>query len=805
MDDLKCFVDDPEQFKKHIVERAKKLNVQLPPDFPSIPTIYALLKLKPPKCSLQHFHQYMRVLFTLYESVDSRDVPVDTHFRGFLFMQDIFFCLDENFSMDDLNFLFTSLMNLSLTKPIPPNVNGLSLIRGDLSDCFDVRCDDQIAKYTDSARVAFAAHLQLTYFHRETIIPLLRVMFNIPKDTTEAQIPAFCAKIILPNVSISTGSDHFFQRAYELPLLHYDRLAGSFIRHIKNIVDCTDRGKYFASYTFLGQSSSVGKSRLLQSPLCYGDTALFILYVNCKQKGMAGIPPINANSMRIAELLMKCETEPQMTLFLRNMLYMTLTAALEKQAQGDGYDLKEPYKYGSYEPGDFNIIADFIKDYQSGLEDVPMWSEIKKMVMNMGFVRKENGTEKRIKIIPVVAFDEAACFIEKEFSIEHQKMLYPMNTFRLIRRSLRDKAEEIWWCPFIFAGTNTRFGNFVPTTADDISSRRAIVSPTDSTPLPVLLFDPYTLTSTWNVFAMERNYSYKAVENWKMYMESNDYLYHLSNWGRPIWGACVQAWINASGPHLLDKRPLAFPYIPKTVDMLAIWGKSVKYARQKVRFFAEMLEEERVCSAVALLSMLSGIGYINYSMASALVERQMAFLIVYRYAKGQMIITYPVEPVLSIAALRIFQQYPYQIIQNFMNARGVTPESIGTIGELVVTILFLLCIPMDDEDRPYYPVKTFLQNVLGENKVEELMNSKNESALAIMKGHLCMTYFTKIQGLSQENAFENIAMAVMFNAGLWMPDPAEGLDMVMPVVLETGKLASINLQVKSYERQLSKQ
>ena len=103
---------------------------------------------------------------------------------------------------------------------------------------------------------------------------------------------------------------------------------------------------------------------------------------------------------------------------------------------------------------------------------------------------------------------------------------------------------------------------------------------------------------------------------------------------------------------------------------------------------------------------------------------------------------------------------------------------------------------------PYSFAKDFFGNILGNKFLNKLYRTKNKDALAILDGYICMSYFTKIRKIS-EIAIKNVRQGVMFNAGLCMPNNFPGLDLVIPVVLKNGRLASINIQAKSYAGQLS--
>jgi hypothetical protein len=103
---------------------------------------------------------------------------------------------------------------------------------------------------------------------------------------------------------------------------------------------------------------------------------------------------------------------------------------------------------------------------------------------------------------------------------------------------------------------------------------------------------------------------------------------------------------------------------------------------------------------------------------------------------------------------------------------------------------------------PYTSAKDFLRNILGNEIMNSLYRTENKDALAILNGSICMSSFTKMCKMS-ENAMKNLGLGVMFNAGLCMPSNFPGLDLVIPIVLQDGRLGSINIQSVSYTEKLS--
>jgi hypothetical protein len=512
---------------------------------------------------------------------------------------------------------------------------------------------------------------------------------------------------------------------------------------------------------------------------------------------MTGIPKVNTFSEKLAEKFLNCRSENEMTILLANLLHLTFTAILKKDK--GRYYLNRPF--GSYEPQDLDLSLDSISSQNNEFDHPAVWESLLEMTSNIKFLEEVNGKLRELKIIPVIALDEAGCFIDSVFDFNGMKKA--MNSFRLIRRSLRAKGKFFWTCPFIFAGTNTRFGNFVPSASNDPSARLDLPSGSDATPTALRLFEPYILTSTWDVYARDRNYSGEVISDWLAYITSNDYLYHLSNYGRPVWGAFVQACIRKGKSMLPSSRPFSFPHLPEGVKMVYAWKQLRGLASQKIAYpLTNCTEEDQIQSAVAIISLTTDIGFYHSSLVTSLIERRMAFLLDYRYDRGQLLVTYPVEPLLSIEALVNLQGSAEQIIRSLLSARAFSSDNMGETGELVSRMLFLLCIPKFDGSRPYAPVKEFMRNIVGDVTLSSLYKTKNKDALEILDGYLCMSSFLKISDMSLD-PLKNIGLGVMFNVGLSMPNGSYGLDEVIPVVLKDGRLGSINVQCKSRAEKLS--
>jgi hypothetical protein len=141
--------------------------------------------------------------------------------------------------------------------------------------------------------------------------------------------------------------------------------------------------------------------------------------------------------------------------------------------------------------------------------------KVESMISNMYFM---DGIHKK-KVIPIFAFDEATCLVKNEVGVNCLDSddyvrsngigRHVLNTFLLIIGVLHTDKTFLWNCPFLFAGTNTKLGNFLPWkfNGDD-----------DALSHGQSLFDPFILTDTWNINAREYNCDPTRITNWKTYV-----------------------------------------------------------------------------------------------------------------------------------------------------------------------------------------------------------------------------------------------------------------------------------------------
>ena len=373
-----------------------------------------------------------------------------------------------------------------------------------------------------------------------------------------------------------------------------------------------------------------------------------------------------------------------------------------------------------------------------------------------------------------------------------------MNTFRLIRRVLKSDKDQLWQIPFVFSGTNTRFNNFIPSHTNSPSVRDGI-GPNDEVPVGVgiLLFEPYILTATFDAYAKQMNKGPPMKSNWKNYVESCDYQYHLCNLGRPLWGGFLNAELEILIGDSFAGKDLQ-KCIPegKLESFGTILSRIHRQALSKMPYSKDNSNVlERVECAVSIAHVIAGSGFLYGALASALVEKRMAVLLDYRYDTSQVRVAYPSEPVLAIASLAQLHNNTLSILDDLLLTNDCLIGSIGDIGEFVARIILLLSLGEITLNKPFCSVSTFLENLIGRSKVEALW--KDPAAHSVLGGVVCFSHFSRIDEIC-DDPVENLCLLVSLHTALVTRKNFKGIDMVLPVVLENGGMGSINVQVKSY-------
>lgn len=834
-----------------IEERAKNYGIDIPSQ-PELPVENILFALKPAHYSLEDFHTYMNLLFDCYWGKSAKG---DAHkaLRAACIPKMIFFCLNASLKAKDLNFLFEYIIKVKPLSAIPTDATGESLVHGKLLSHFTPEDYDKIVSYIDSARKRFKKQLSvLEGVFDETPLrarlgPLLDIDGTFSWKAAALNVYPQMRSSILKTIKKIPSNDYVdddddevdddVARAFDYDYLYSGDISSTFIAYVKEVL-AKSPNEFFASYAFLGQSSCMGKSRLLRTRMETNDTAIFLVYINCRLVDGEGFPKFDHSSLRFVARLLNITTEYNMTRTLFSFLSLAFKSIGSFDSNGRFMMNKEPK---SYTIDDLKINLDRVVYGTEAFNP----EEVGKMINNMYWLDTKTSVLK--KVLPIIAFDEASCFIDQEFfederdrnnrklagirkvessdavmatSVEsklvgkgpvsenagkrdHDMGIEKLNTFRLIRRVLNRRKSRLWNCLFVFAGTNTRLGNFVPNKLMSGSTRNGF-GLNDSRNTDINLFPPFIFCETWSIFAREFNCLPSSIEDWNAYVCSNVFKFHIVNYGRPIWGAMMHAALKilrASTEEGSERLTLE-DFLSK-ISLGPILDNIEQLANHKLGYSTTSSELERVEYAIAIICLTAYSGRYQGEMTSKLVEKRMALLTDYRSASGRTRITYPSEPVLSLAALKILKDHACLIFEDLTKFSDFLFGDIGDIGEFIVCTLFLLATPEMSLNTPYCSAREFLFNIVGPQQMSDLENDKNPNTRKILKGKICLSHFRKYREFLG-SPLEYLQFAVLLHCGFYCPNGFRGVDAVIPVILEDGKLGMINTQAKSLCVELDK-
>jgi hypothetical protein len=341
------------------------------------------------------------------------------------------------------------------------------------------------------------------------------------------------------SISPEAGVKMAVERAFGVEYLGKELIAKSFIEHIKNL-----RGKsreYFACYTSLGQSSGMGKTRMLCEDWEDEECALFIVRISCAQSEVPEKTILPTG--RLVQFIMGLRTQEHMSRLLWSLLYLVL----EQSTRKNGH-LKDPERL-SLSLEDLELtFEDVINIYQkpeSFMIEYGGFKAIKEKIEKMKLYKR--GLKVKKSVIPVIAFDEADILSNNTFELDsadgtpesETSSEEVFDTLRLITQSLNAHKDNLDNCPFILVGENAMSANFGPS-----SVREADYSAEQKKADPVTraskLFDPFILTQTFGIFADSKYRSIRSIEigNWTSHIMSPRYRKHLCKQCRPLALCC---------------------------------------------------------------------------------------------------------------------------------------------------------------------------------------------------------------------------------------------------------------------------
>ena len=468
--------------------------------------------------------------------------------------------------------------------------------------------------------------------------------------------------------------------------------------NVERVVD--QMNKYFACYSYLGQSSCCGKTKLAFSKKINKDSnrAVLNLYMNAHYVASSNLmyPEPGANSQDFFELLSKVSTYREMECILGRLLIWMRDKFLERH--GNFYVLR-----GGYSPRGYTVDDDTLKFNVTGIingfehysnQTFHVWKDELNYLTSI-YV----DATKQVRVLFSVNIDEAARLVdtlvlklldERDFAqaltdsgAAYHKSLPSKNisVFRLMRRILYFRKSEFWYCPFIFSDTNTRLGNFIPALSREASLRIGFSSVEfDVTPFNYILFKPFLLYDTWNLF-LELYEDPINQQNWLKYIESLEFFKNLGYVGRPIWGAMIKAAIENNCP------------LNEAMEWVLSMAKAkVVFDFGRIPNIGSEEYFEAKCAAMAVMGTTIGLNSIDSVVHSEnAVKRWMAILTYYSSKSSSICVRYFSEPMLAIAACSLLRMHPKRIMEEFRNCMGNSYVNVGESGEFVARLLVLLC------------------------------------------------------------------------------------------------------------------
>jgi hypothetical protein len=335
MDKYKECTSNPSFVESFTSALAARKGVAIP-RHPEIDGAYVLLRLKPPSWRLKEFYEYMNSLSSCCH--DDPRLAEEHRIETILRQKNVFFCLDRNLDREDVEFLLQNLVHVPFFGNLPSDFTGESLAKGELSKL--VRRNDYInlANFIDNSRDAFRTHLGWVFhLFRGRLECFLASKFELSNDFSVTMVTDRVYPSLAPIVSVplSPRSSHTppsneavkecLKGAFGRDYLHQGDITSNFVDYVTEALG-KDRDQYFASYLFLSQSSGVGKSRFMQTPMMTQDTAIFLVYINCREEN-TGYPEFDPASYDFVHYLMELKSGRDMA----RALYAFMSLVFERK------------------------------------------------------------------------------------------------------------------------------------------------------------------------------------------------------------------------------------------------------------------------------------------------------------------------------------------------------------------------------------------------------------------------------------------------------------------------------------------
>ena len=345
--------------------------------------------------------------------------------------------------------------------------------------------------------------------------------------------------------------------------------------------------------------------------------------------------------------------------------------------------------------------------------------------------------------------------------------------------------------PVILTSTNSRLSNFMPNINYDASRRFLIES--SSTAVPTYLHRPMILQETMDVWSRQLT----IKESYPDYLRSSKFVENLFLHGRPYWGSLLQVG---------ERR---FPGSYKAVYELA---------KMKLTAVSPTISDD--VDALALLGQTLLIEPITTAeYGSKLIEARMGFLkMVDVFSHHYFVAAVYPEPVLALVATQILFKSKgntlVQCLSRFSKMTEIGVANVGADGEFVVRTAFYVArmiaspVPgVDFKSKVLQPARPrFLEDVLGSlaslsSVVEKVLGEE------FLKSLISFTHWIKLDSLLRVEGEVKVPMcfeyvlqqALTRSSALVMPDRTFGVDLVIPLVTQSGELGAVLLQVKNYQ------
>ena len=585
-----------------------------------------------------------------------------------------------------------------------------------------------------------------------------------------------------------TGLIETLRSAFHQEYLGRDTIAKSFIGHVVNLTR-SDPSSYFACYTFLGQGSGTGKSRLLSESWEDEEHALFILRINCsKFKEIDGYSYTDFETSDFVRFILGLRSLEQMS----RLMWCLLSLVFDRSFDENGFLKFSDTLSCSFEDLHitFNEVHNMYCSVNSRMIENGGFSSIRTLISRMKLKRPWSDVVK--SVIPIITFDEASILIQNHVQLETYNSttnwLDPLHgeivsSFGLIMEVLSSYKTDLWACPFVFAAANTKFLDYVPSISPTLV-------PSEEAATKTKLFNPYWLSIPFNIFANDIAYGYEDDNHLETFILSSNYSFQLCKFGRPLWAAMLQADRTTNEPH----DAVLIDIMKRAVWMIVYKPKSG--------------QSERLASTIAITSILTASDWSSTVSGNNLFEKTVAFLLHPTGCRCQSNVSYPPEPVLAIAALKMLHRFPSEIMEDLTRVDGLDLNemgwlaanirrrdifvALGEVDEFVAKILVLLSLPSLSLDTPNCLAGDLLQSLLGVENMMKLEDASNTRIL--LQGRICFSYFTAYEGFYKE-PLQNLRVLVRMNAALSIPVHMKSKSgLFIPIVLKNGKLGCIVIQ-----------